>query len=220
VGNAPRGSIENTARRKGALPTRSSFKAGPRGQNCAPLCPIVSAVPGNFAHPTRWILYKLNCLSVSTGFDNLLVCKELTMTLQMNNSITLQRTVDDLQRRLALLESMIKVTGRDMSIRAPGNLTIQAGANLELRCGGNRGDRVGNSYTLDVSSSYTVSTWSNLSFSAVGNGAFQYGSQDVLVGGNSNATIGGNNTISAGRIQSLTAGDMILANRPLTIRST
>jgi hypothetical protein len=39
------------------------------------------------------------------------------------------------------------------------------------------------------------------------------------VGGNSNATIGGNNTSSAGAIQSLTAGDMILANRPLTVLS-
>jgi hypothetical protein len=49
------------------------------------------------------------------------------MTLPMNNSLTLQRTVDDLQRRLALLESMIKVTGKDMIISTPGNLMIQAG---------------------------------------------------------------------------------------------
>ena len=46
------------------------------------------------------------------------------MILPMDDSLMLQRKLDDLQRRLALLESMIQVTAKDMVIRTPGNLAI------------------------------------------------------------------------------------------------
>jgi hypothetical protein len=77
-----------------------------------------------------------------------------------NSTLQLQRTVADLQRRLDLLESVIKVTGKDTAISAFGDLTITSLNKLTINCGGNRSDSVAGNYALTVNgSSYKVTVF-------------------------------------------------------------
>jgi type VI secretion system secreted protein VgrG len=153
-----------------------------------------------------------------------------------NSVLQQQRTIADLQRRLALLESMIAITGSDMTIRVPGSLSIRTDNNLSLWASANRTDKVGNAYQLDVQGACTARVSGNLGLTVFGGGTFSYGvnysvtvganqsftvggSRTVNVGGTSAETVGANHALTVGAQLSLSAGGRIVANKAVTVGS-
>lgn len=138
-----------------------------------------------------------------------------------------QPTLDDLQRRLAAIEAVIRVSGGDVAITVPSNLSIAVGGNATLT--------VARDYVADVQSNYSLSVARDLITLVRGSSQFTcginyilrvYGSrrtdvtmdQKAFVRGVNHMSVSGGHTHTVGGDMMLYASGQIAANKALTIK--
>jgi hypothetical protein len=137
-----------------------------------------------------------------------------------------QRSLEDLERRLAALEAVVSVSGGDVAITVPNNLALAVGANATLT--------VGRDYTLSVARNFTSTVTGEsrhtygYSYIVTINGISGWlcagrhqmrvaGECDTQVGGGYTQSVTGPHRITGGRELVFYSSGKIYANQALTI---
>ena len=130
-----------------------------------------------------------------------------------------QRSLEDLERRLAALEAVISVSGGDVAITVPNNLSLTVGRDYTLSVARNFTATVTGESRHTYGYSYIVTINGISGWLCAGRHQTRVaGECDTQIGGGHTLNVTGSHRISGGRELVFYSGGKIYANQALTIR--